>query len=80
MKKCSLSYKISYGSVSYTHLDVYKRQILDSLQQAVEPIQSIGNCEHICQNFAIGVDDEAIVLIFRDIDANRNQMCIRDRV
>ena len=33
---------------------------------------AIGNCEHICQDITIGTDDEAIVLIFRNINANRN--------
>ena len=46
--------------------------ILDSLQQVVEPVQGIRNCEHICQDITIGTDDEAIVLIFRNINANRN--------
>ena len=46
--------------------------ILDSLQQAVETIYRIWDCERIRQDFTLGTDDEAIVFIFRDIDTNRN--------
>lgn len=36
----------------------------DSLQQAVESIHCVWNGKYICQNFTLGADDEAIVLIF----------------
>ena len=36
----------------------------DSLQQAVESIHCVGDGKYICQNFTLGADDEAIVLIF----------------
>ena len=46
--------------------------ILDSLQQKAEPVHVVGDGKHIRQDFILGADDEAIVLIFRDVDANRN--------
>ena len=45
--------------------------ILDSLQQKVESVYVVGDGKHIRQDFTFGADDEAIVLIFRDINANR---------
>ena len=36
----------------------------DSLQQAVESIHCVGDGKYIRQNFTLGADDEAIVLVF----------------
>ena len=46
--------------------------IPDSLQQAMKPVHVVGNRKHIRQDFPLGADDEAIVLILRDINTNRN--------
>lgn len=48
----------------YSYFVLRCATFLDSLQQAVEPIQGIGNCEHIRQDFTIRADNKAIVLIF----------------
>ena len=42
--------------------------IPDSLQQAMKPVHVVGNRKHIRQDFPLGADDEAIVLILRDIN------------
>ena len=42
------------------------------VQQGIESIQVIGDSEHICQDFSFRVEDEAVMLVLRDIDTNRN--------
>lgn len=56
----------------YFHFVLRCGAVLDSLQQAVEPIHCIGDSECIRQDFPLGADDEAIVFILRDINTNRN--------
>ena len=57
------------NAVSYTHLDVYKRQVLDGGQQSIEAVGGAVNvisrrgCERFTPRLAQGV---------------ANQMCIRD--
>ena len=47
----------------YLYFVLWCGAIPDSLQQAVESIHGVWNGKYIGQNFTLGVDDEAIVLI-----------------
>ena len=55
------------GSVSYTHLDVYKRQVYDGLRRAIPVIDAaidkigrlVGGCAPVCSNRAAPAELEA---------------------
>ena len=46
----------------YFHFVLWCGAVLDSLQQAVEPIHCIGDSEHIHQDFPLRTENEAIML------------------
>lgn len=46
----------------YFHFVLWCGVVLDSLQQAVEPIHCIGDSEHIHQDFPLRTENEAIML------------------
>ena len=41
-------------------------------KQGVEALKVIGDGEHICQDHALGAEDEAVVLILGHINSNAN--------
>ena len=45
--------------------------IPDSSQQKAEPVQVIGDGKHIRQDFTLGAENEAIMFILWDINANK---------
>ena len=42
------------------------------VQQGVETLQVVGDGKHICQNHALGAEDEAVVLVLGHIDTSAN--------
>ena len=73
------------GAVSYTHLDVYKRQVIVVSGNAQEALETRAFTEDITDYFDKSLGQEALAAFIRcyvqpaPIDGAR-EMCIRDRV
>ena len=57
---------------SYLYFVLGRSAIPDSLQQTGEAVHVIRNGEHVSQDYAFRVENEAVVLVFGYIDTNRN--------
>lgn len=44
----------------------------NTLKQSIVAFSVIRNCKHICQNFSIGVHDEAVMFVLCNINTNTN--------